>query len=391
MRLSPLVEEEPSPPPSCEHEHMQQTTTTDIPTRLAPTNPDEVALQHELLRHTAFSSPLLASSLPALGTASAVVAAAEPSTLEQPAPTTPTGTLNHTLQLIETNAHNAAQLAAVSAHAAHLESQLRAQHAAVEKAEAARQEAVAAQTKLAREVADISLDKQRISVQLEHYMGRSDDLVSERGVGMQQLADLGRQVANERMRGRLEVSELQAVIRSLEQQAEDDSVSRRVLTAQNAALHADLKEVMTLMDQLEGEPGFVHARLRGSPVGRRIEAAALKLATRETIAAAAEPDVVGAVLSASLGECEQEMTRLRGALAEALTSDGPRSHPADNGSPGLRRAGRSRGAEGAVADGLGREVSGDLGREEAREEELRLLQEENGLLEAQLEMLSEKM
>ena len=72
----------------------------------------------------------------------------------------------------------------------------------------------------------------------------------------------------------------------------------------------------------------MHARLRGSPVGRRIEAAALKLATRETIAAAAEPDVVGAVLSASLGECEQEMTRLRGVLAETLTNDVPRSHAA---------------------------------------------------------------
>ena len=206
----------------------------------------------------AFTSPLSTASIPALhGTLN--TQSSSPAT--QPGNQPAIG-LAQTLQLIETNAQLHSQLATMSSHATDLERQLRAQEVVATQAKAAHEQSVQAHTKLVQNMEEIVLEKERVTAQLDHYMGRTNDLVAERGKGTQQLTDLGRVVAEERRRGRIDSSELSTEVGALEEALAQQVASNQALERQNASMLADLKEVMTLIDQLEGEPGFALARLK---------------------------------------------------------------------------------------------------------------------------------
>ena len=253
-----------------------------------------------------------------------------------------------TLELLEARAQGAASLAALSAHAAQLETQLRAQANACARAEAARAEAVAAQASLEREVSTLTQEKQRITEQLDHYMGRSDELIAERGAGAQQLSDLARTIAQERESHKAQAAELQARLAASQAEAAESQAARKALEQQNLALHADLSEVTRLIDQLEGEPAYVRARLykRGSPLKREKE---LQMRQEKELRTRAEG-------------LEVEVHALRDALQTADLE--------------LATVGGSQGGGGGLL----------LSPEEGA-----LLREENRILESQLELLSEKM
>jgi len=177
------------------------------------------------------------------------------------------------MHLIEASAQSAAQLHAMALHAAALEAELREQQRAVVQAEAACQEAVAAHLAMTHDMDSLKSDRERLQVELEHYTKRIDELLAERGRGTQQLAELGRSVSDERQRARLEVGKLHDVISDLEEkvrqglhelelrdaQNEQLEAQNEQLEAQNEQLESDLREVMTLIDQIEGEPGFASA------------------------------------------------------------------------------------------------------------------------------------
>jgi len=177
------------------------------------------------------------------------------------------------MHLIEASAQSAAQLHAMALHAAALEAELREQQRAVVQAEAACQEAVAAHLAMTHDMDSLKSDRERLQVELEHYTKRIDELLAERGRGTQQLAELGRSVSDERQRARLEAGKLHDVISDLEEkvrqglhelelrdaQNEQLEAQNEQLEAQNEQLESDLREVMTLIDQIEGEPGFASA------------------------------------------------------------------------------------------------------------------------------------
>jgi len=149
-------------------------------------------------------------------------------------------------------------------------------------------------------------------VELEHYTKRIDELLAERGRGTQQLAELGRSVSDERQRARLEAGKLHDVISDLEEkvrqglhelelrdaQNEQLEAQNEQLEAQNEQLESDLREVMSLIDQIEGEPGFASAatehlrkpfRLRSPSTARA--AAALTAASSASLSASTKAAV----------------------------------------------------------------------------------------------------
>ena len=216
------------------------------------------------------------------------------------------------MHLIEASAQSAAQLHAMALHAAALEAELREQQRAVVQAEAACQEAVAAHLAMTHDMDSLKSDRERLQVELEHYTKRIDELLAERGRGTQQLAELGRSVSDERQRARLEVGKLHDVISDLEEkvrqglhelelrdaQNEQLEAQNEQLEAQNEQLESDLREVMTLIDQIEGEPGFASAatehlrkpfRLRSPSTARA--AAALTAASSASLSASTKAAV----------------------------------------------------------------------------------------------------
>ena len=260
------------------------------------------------------------------------------------------GTLKATLDLLEARAQGAASLAALSSHAAQLETQLRAQASASARAEAARAEAVSAQAALAHDVATLTQEKQRITAQLDHYMARSDELIAERGAGAAQLAELARTVATEREAHSSEVSELRERVAQLEAAQVEADATNHALETQNAALHADLSEVTKLIDQLEGEPGYVRARLykRSSPVKKEKQLQHRKFGELSTRAEGLEVEVES--MRAELRSLDAELQGFRDDAAARANGGGWLS---------------------AIEAGA--------------------LREENRILESQLELLSEKM
>ena len=206
-------------------------------------------------------------------------------------------------------------------------------------AEAARAEADAQQVALAHDMATWSKEKERLTTQLDHYMGRADELVQERGLSASQLAELTKSFDAERARYEAEAEALRDSLAQVEAAAAEGSRARADMEQQNVELKADLKEVTVLIDQLEGEPGFVRQRLRKSALSphakRQQEAAAEAIVKAEGLRAEIQE------LRARLAEREEEVQTLR-------------SHQAES-------------------------------------EETALLREENRILESQLELLSEKM
>ena len=311
------------------------------PTGAPPTGPPPATATHitSFLAAPA-AAPLTSSNNPAAASAAdaAIYDAATAAAASSAAP----GTLAATLELLEARAQGAASLAALSAHAAQLETQVRAQSSASARAEAARAEAVARQAALAHDVATLTQEKQRITAQLDHYMGRADELLVERGVGAQQLAELARTLAAERDGHQTELAALREHVAALEAAAAEGEAARSALEQQNTTLNADLREVTQLIDQLEGEPGYVRSRLRRSPSPQRKQQQ--ERAAAEAEAAAAEAQGLRAEVDAmrtSLAEREAELESLRGAPTGG--------------------------------------------------EEMALLREENRILESQLELISEKM
>ena len=209
------------------------------------------------------------------------------------------------MHLIEASAQSAAQLHAMALHAAALEAELREQQRAVVQAEAACQEAVAAHLAMTHDMDSLKSDRERLQVELEHYTKRIDELLAERGRGTQQLAELGRSVSDERQRARLEVGKLHDVISDLEEKVRQGlhelelrDAQNEQLEAQNEQLESDLREVMSLIDQIEGEPGFASAatehlrkpfRLRSPSTARA--AAALTAASSASLSASTKAAV----------------------------------------------------------------------------------------------------
>lgn len=194
--------------------------------------------QMRILRQTVgfdnapFSSPLKVQSLMQQTPASHA---------PQPAATsTAPAVLRETLSLIEATAQSAAQLHAMATHAAALETKMREQQAAAARAEEARREATEASLALTQEVATLRTDKESLNVKLEHYMKRTDELLAERGLGTQQLAELGQSMAAERLRGRFEVGELQAAIAALEEASHGSAAALEQRDAANRALQAQV-------------------------------------------------------------------------------------------------------------------------------------------------------
>ncbi len=325
------------------------------------------------------------------------------------------------MHLIEATAQSAAQLHAMATHAAALETQLREQQGAVAQAEAA----AAAHAATAHEVDSLRTERERLQVQLEHYVKRTEELLAERGRGTQQLAELGRSVAAERLRARLEVGELQAVIGGLEEEVRQGAqalelgeASRRALEAQNAQLHADLREVMTLIDQLEGEPGFATQHLRqplppppppaasmaavAPSVGLDASAASLSASTKAAVRATAARLVAGGAVDGCAActdeparaaeEVEQEddsgaVARQAGAAAGAAAeelAEGLAKAEEDDGAPDERalQALWLRGPE-ALGAALSKRARGPGGKLAAAEAALAMIKEAMGRLEAE--------
>jgi chromosome segregation ATPase len=269
-----------------------------------------------------FSSPLSIASLEPLRDAESA---------------TPSGP---SLALLQARSNSTASLAALSAHAAQLETALRAQASAVARAEAARTDALAQQATLTHEVATLTHERQRLATSLEQCAQRCDGLLVERSLAVKQCADVARALATERTRARAETAQMQTQVRSLEESLGEKAAACAASEQQNAALVADLREVTSLIDQLEGQPGFVRGRvrLRSSP------AVGAAVSVRAVDAAAAEAGALRvhvAVLRASLSESEREAASVAACAVDA--AEAPR------------------------------------------------LREENAVLENQLELLSEKM
>ena len=90
---------------------------------------------------------------------------------------------------------------------------------------------------------------------MEYYVARCESLHSERSDAVQQLA---RALKSERQRGRTESHALQQHISSLEErEAYGEDCARR-----NASLEDDLEVVGSLIDRLEGQPGYTADQLR---------------------------------------------------------------------------------------------------------------------------------
>ena len=266
------------------------------------------------------------------------------------------GGMAQTMHLLEARAQGSASMAALSAHAAQLEQQLRSQQALTVRSEAARTDALAQQAALAHDVASLSQERTRLAAQLDHYIQRSDELVAERGAGSTQIAELTRERAQDTARSRADLGVMQGVTAALEAECERLRSEKAALEVQSESMYADLREVTSLIDQLEGEPGFVASSLRRRP---HSPAASRSAAAAEGRLAAAR---------AALAAREVDARVLRSSLAES-------EHESGGGGGG----GRSRGG-------------GAMAREHAEATaEVARLREENSTLEAQIEMLSEKM
>ena len=116
--------------------------------------------------------------------------------------------------------------------------------------EAARAEALSQHDALSAEVSGLRTERSRLVAQLDHYIGRADALVEERGAGQQQLSELSAELVSERARFGTEEAAMRQAMAALKEEkvAAYDEAAR--LRKQNEALHADLREVTTLIDQL---------------------------------------------------------------------------------------------------------------------------------------------
>ena len=271
-----------------------------------------VPSQQESKPKTPFMSPISISTLPTMQPAPPVMT---PEAKEA----SPDG-LSTTTALMEARAHSALEahstLNTLSAHAAQLETQCRAQASAIARAEAARAEAVAQQAALSHDVATLSQEQQRLTGQRDHYQKRCDELLAERGLSAQQLGELARALATERAQAKAEIAALQSQVGTLGASLEEKTAACSSTEQQNAALVSDLREVTSLIDQIEGEPGFVKSRMRrrssggGGNGGRSVSGAAHAAALEALGAALDESEKQHSTLVAEYADAE-EVRRLR--------------------------------------------------------------------------------
>ena len=85
--------------------------------------------------------------------------------------------------------------------------------------------------------------------------------------------------ATERAQAKAEIAALQSQVGTLGASLEEKTAACSSTEQQNAALVSDLREVTSLIDQIEGEPGFVKSRMRrrssgGGNGGRSVSGAA---------------------------------------------------------------------------------------------------------------------